>query len=195
MLSKSVEYAIKSLVLINNKPNHINVELISDELNIPKNFTSKILQLLTKKGYIISRKGPGGGFIKDNYKNTIKQLIIDIDGNFRYNRCVINDKECNDISHCPLHDHFKGIRSKILNEFMEISIEEICKNDQNLLNLISIEEVEKLQAHQDDGRYHPYTCCSYDGCQRSPENNWGTLIPTQEQWVCPCGRYKQNYKL
>ena len=61
--------------------------------------------------------------------------------------------------------------------------------------MISKEEVEKLQAHQDDKRYHPYTCCSYDGCQRSPENNWGTLIPTEEEWVCPCGRYKKNYRL
>lgn len=135
MLSKSVEYAVKSLVLINNKSSHINVDLISDELSIPKNFTSKILKLLVKKGYIISRKGPGGGFIKSDYSNTLKQLITDIDGDFTYNRCIINNKECDDISHCPLHDYFKGIRKKILTEFMEISIEEICKNEANLLKL------------------------------------------------------------
>lgn len=125
MLSKSVEYAIKSLVFIYNKENHVNVEMISMELNIPKNFTSKILKILTKKGYIISRKGPGGGFIKNNYSKTIKELVIDIDGNFTYNRCVINEKECDVTNKCPLHEYYKGIKHMIINDFLENTIEKI----------------------------------------------------------------------
>ena len=59
---------------------------------------------------------------------------------------------------------------------------------------ISKEQVQKLQDRQDDTRYHPYTCCSYDGCERDKQPNWGALIPTEDCWVCPCGKYKQEYR-
>jgi hypothetical protein len=39
---------------------------------------------------------------------------------------------------------------------------------------------------------HPYTCCSHDGCNM-PEHDGGNLIPSNEGWTCPCGRYKQDW--
>lgn len=57
----------------------------------------------------------------------------------------------------------------------------------------SEEDIEYLKKYQDNGRFHPYTCCSYNGCVRSDVNNWGTLIPTNNKWVCPCGKYTQDY--
>lgn len=59
---------------------------------------------------------------------------------------------------------------------------------------ISKEQVAKLKKRQEEGFIHPYTCCSHDGCERSTENNWGTLIPTRKGWICPCGKYKQEYR-
>ena len=135
MLTKSVEYAIKSLILIKYQDCRINVEDISSRLGIPKNFTSKILQLLVKKDYISSQKGPGGGFIPNDYTRTIKELIIDVDGDFKYDRCSLGLSECSDINPCPLHDYFKPIKTKILDEFMIVTIEEICKNPNRVLKL------------------------------------------------------------
>ena len=57
----------------------------------------------------------------------------------------------------------------------------------------SKEVVDKLNAYQKEGKFHPYTCCSYNGCKRSEENNWGELIATEDGWICPCGKYKQNW--
>jgi hypothetical protein len=59
---------------------------------------------------------------------------------------------------------------------------------------ISKEQVQKLQDQQDNPRYHPYTCCSYDGCERDKQPNWGALIPIEDCWICPCGKYKQEYR-
>jgi Rrf2 family protein len=135
MLTKSTEYAIKSLILIKYQSSYIGVEEISQRLDTPKNFTAKILQLLTKKGYIDSQKGRGGGFIPKDYTRTIKTLIGDIDGEFRYDRCVLGLSDCSDSNPCPLHDYFKPIKTKILDEFMEVTIEEICKNPNKVLKL------------------------------------------------------------
>lgn len=53
-----------------------SAEEISSKLKIPKEFTSKILQDLTEKGIIISRKGREGGFKLAIDPNQIK--LIDI---------------------------------------------------------------------------------------------------------------------
>lgn len=69
------------------------------------------------------------------------------------------------------------------------------------------EQVIKLQAWQESntqylekapGQFinlpvHPFTCCSHDGCDRLNQPNEGALIPSNDGWVCPCGKYKQNW--
>lgn len=59
---------------------------------------------------------------------------------------------------------------------------------------ISKEQIENLQKRQDNHRYHPYTCCSFDNCERNKQPNYGALIPTEDGWICPCGKYKQDYR-
>jgi len=135
MLSKSVEYAIKSLILIKYQDSSINIESISDRLEIPKNFTAKILQILVKKGYINSRRGPGGGFSVNDYSFTIEDIVNDIDSGFKYDRCVLGLSECSDDNPCPLHENYKPIKNKILKKFMKITIDEICKNPNKVLKL------------------------------------------------------------
>lgn len=67
---------------------------------------------------------------------------------------------------------------------------------------ITEEEVLKLNKQQKDGKFHPYTCCSpreIPECYRrnnigdTYEEREGVLIATSEYWICPCGKYKQNY--
>ncbi len=135
ILSKSVEYALKSLILIKYQSSNINVTDISSKLDIPKSYTSKLLQTLVKKDYISSQKGPGGGFRPNNYTFTIKDLIIDIDGEFKYDRCVMGLSNCSNDNPCPLHEHFRDIKSTILCDFMELTIEKICENPDKVLKL------------------------------------------------------------
>lgn len=58
---------------------------------------------------------------------------------------------------------------------------------------IEKDKVDALNKIQKCVFLHPYTCMSFDGCQRSPDNDWGELVATEEEWVCPCGKYKQSY--
>lgn len=69
---------------------------------------------------------------------------------------------------------------------------------------ITESEVLKLNEQQKNFNYHPYTCCSpkeyQTECYRrnnignSFEEREGILIATSEYWICPCGKYKQQYK-
>lgn len=55
------------------------------------------------------------------------------------------------------------------------------------------EQVEALNTYQQETWGHSFTCCGFDGCRRSKRLDEGELIATNEGWVCPCGKYKQNW--
>jgi hypothetical protein len=54
------------------------------------------------------------------------------------------------------------------------------------------DEVESLKMYQNHLEAHPFTCGSF-ACDRSTRPDAGKLIPSEEGWVCPCGKYKQNW--
>jgi Rrf2 family protein len=135
MFSKSVEYALKSLIIIDQSDENINSDMISTKLDIPKNFTSKILQILSKKDYISSKKGINGGFTRLNYEKTIKELIIDIDGKFTHDKCALGLGSCSDENACPLHNVYKPIKEEILNTLMNKRIKDVCKDPNKVLKI------------------------------------------------------------
>lgn len=58
--------------------------------------------------------------------------------------------------------------------------------------------VDILNEHQQDGMYHPYTCNrGFPECEVNVEpRDWskdGVLIATETGWVCPCGKYRQDW--
>lgn len=57
---------------------------------------------------------------------------------------------------------------------------------------VSKETLDKLNAHQNAGKYHPLTCMSFKGCDRM-KHNGGILVATESGWVCPCGKYTQEF--
>ena len=66
----------------------------------------------------------------------------------------------------------------------------------------SQEQVDKLNQFQKTGKFHPFTCCSPEyipECKRALnqgetyEEREGILIAKTEGFICPCGKYKQNW--
>lgn len=62
----------------------------------------------------------------------------------------------------------------------------------------SEEQIKKLNDYQKSGRFHPLTCdrkakeCEVRSDPRDFSKD-GVLIATKEGWVCPCGKYKQDW--
>lgn len=59
------------------------------------------------------------------------------------------------------------------------------------------EQVKTLNEYQKCGMMHPFTCCSPEDipeCLRTKGGpHEGLLVATTEGWVCPCGKYKQDW--
>ena len=68
MFSKTCEYAIRAMIFIAKRSKSgekTGIKEISNEIASPESFIAKILQELSRKGLVLSAKGPNGGFFLD----------------------------------------------------------------------------------------------------------------------------------
>lgn len=117
--SKKCEYGLQAILFLAVlDENYIcSSEEISNKLNIPKEFTSKILQSLTENGLVESRKGKAGGFKLAKKTSEIKlfDIVEAIDGIDIFNNCVMGFTNCTKDKKCLLHDEWQEIIDKAYN--------------------------------------------------------------------------------
>ncbi len=128
MFSKSCEYGIRAVIFIGEKSRQhitVNVKEISQEAEVPEQYLAKILQQLSKQKIISSVKGPRGGFYINEVQKGLKliELVRSIDGDSLFNGCGLGLKECSEVTPCPLHKHFKKIRTNLKTMLENTSIE------------------------------------------------------------------------
>ncbi|MFD2907912.1 RrF2 family transcriptional regulator [Flavobacterium ardleyense] len=119
MFSKACEYGIKASIYIAEQSQldrKVGLKEVSDAIESPAAYTSKILQLLSRRAIIKSDKGPTGGFSmdKNDFDNIKLCTIVEaIDGNDIYIGCGLGLSNCNERQPCPLHNQFKSIRNEL----------------------------------------------------------------------------------
>ena len=132
LYSKTAQYSIQAMLFIaaNYTEKNILVRDIAKDLKLPASFLSKILQTLSRFGFLNSVKGPRGGFsISEKGANaSIAQIVEVIDGPMDFDMCIAGFSPCNSEHACPLHDDWKLIREDIKDlvtkkNLMKLSIE------------------------------------------------------------------------
>jgi Rrf2 family protein len=118
MFSKTCEYAIRALIYIAQKSKDgrkIGIKDIASGIDSSEYFIAKILQDLSRKGFVQSAKGPNGGFYmeENNLKSSVADIVKEVDGNRLFSRCGLGLKECSEQHPCPIHNEFKDIRQGI----------------------------------------------------------------------------------
>lgn len=118
MFSKTCEYAIRALIYVGQKSrdgSRIGIKEIASGIDSPEYFIAKILQDLSRNGFVQSAKGPNGGFYMDenNLKLSVADIVREIDGDKLFSGCGLGLKECSENHPCPIHNDFKHIRSNI----------------------------------------------------------------------------------
>jgi Rrf2 family iron-sulfur cluster assembly transcriptional regulator len=129
--SRSAEYAIRAFVHLAQVPDgkYEMVKQIAADEEIPAHFLAKILQQLARKGLLRSSKGPTGGFSLRVPSDEIRLLDIveALDGLGEYEKCASGLAECSDDVACPMHDSWKGLRSRIMDYLGRNTISDLAK--------------------------------------------------------------------
>jgi Rrf2 family protein len=134
MFSKACEYSIRATIFIATctlKGRRTNLKEISEEIESPVAFTAKLLQQLNHHNIVKSVKGVYGGFeIEQSKLETLKlsEVVDVIDGDAIYTRCGLGLKTCSPDNPCPLHSHFKSIRSDLKEMLETTGIENLSRD-------------------------------------------------------------------
>lgn len=127
-LSKKSEYAILALqYLAKNNNRTISAKEISEKLNIPYDFLSKILQQLLKKRFLKSIQGNLGGYVLKSppQKINLYDVIKAVEGKRGLVECLDkNKKNCGRAKDCSIQDNMKDININIQEMFKNITIKD-----------------------------------------------------------------------
>jgi Rrf2 family protein len=131
-ISKSVEYSILALKYIadNEENEGISSRKISDELNIPYDLLSKLLQRLVKQGIIKSKQGKYGGYnmLISSDKLTVLNIIHAVDENIQLTNCTFEGADfdnCSRLEDCCIRSPFWNLQERINQIFDEITLKEL----------------------------------------------------------------------
>jgi Rrf2 family protein len=125
-ISEATSIAIHSLSLIAKIEKSINATQIAEFTGFSKNHLSKVLQLLVKQGYLVSSRGPKGGFTLAKEAKEISLLDIYelIEGKFSDAYCLEHSPIC-PFQDCIYGDIIQEISEFFIKSFSKRSIEDI----------------------------------------------------------------------
>ncbi len=136
MLSKTCEYALRAMIYLaqhSKDGNMVNIKEISENIDSPELFIGKILQGLSKKGFLQSSKGRYGGFYvnEENAKASLADIIIAIDGDKIFKGCGVGLNYCSEKNPCPIHHEYKHTRRQLYNIFKKVNLNQFKSGLQN----------------------------------------------------------------
>jgi Rrf2 family transcriptional regulator, nitric oxide-sensitive transcriptional repressor len=104
MFSQTVEYALRAMMYLAEHPDApASSERISDAMQVPKPYLSKILRDLVVADLVNSARGPTGGFAlaRPAAKVTVLEVVNAVDPIKRITACPLGRPD--HVKLCPLH--------------------------------------------------------------------------------------------
>lgn len=130
MLSNTCKYGIRSVVYLSvysSNAKKIGIKEISEALEIPSPFLSKIMQTLVRKKILNSIKGPHGGFslARPAEDISIMDIVEIIDGRDIFEICLVRTTPCSDEEPCGIHDKITALRNEMRETFINQTIDDL----------------------------------------------------------------------
>lgn len=127
ILSTTSQYAIKVLIYMAQDTSKLySVRELSNILEIPYKYLSKIMTNLSKKELILAIQGRYGGFKISKQKEDIKlKDILKALEDESFKECVLGGKPCDKVNKCELHDSWSNSKKTILKSFLDVSLGEL----------------------------------------------------------------------
>ena len=115
-LSEAASIALHGVILVAREERGMNVARIAELTSTSKHHVAKVMQRLVKSGYLISHRGPRGGFELKKKPREINFLEIyeTIEGAIEINTCPMNKPVC-PFEKCIMNN----ITSKMSKEFKD----------------------------------------------------------------------------
>jgi Rrf2 family protein len=147
-LTMTGEYSVRAMLHLAAKPSGAVVPIgeISKQWDIPEEFLRKIVQLLSKSGLILSRRGAGGGIelARPAAEISLLEVIEAAEGKLALNKCLIAVGACPRDAWCAVHQVWSEVQQEM---------EEILRS-KSLAELVAQSAVRRQQLRQNKSSFH-----------------------------------------
>jgi Rrf2 family protein len=129
MLSQTSEYALRAVIYLARIPpgKLTSAEVIAEALGAPRNYLSKTLNTLAKRGFLTSTRGPAGGFRLNVQAHmlTLAEVIRAIDEPRTGRMCLIGGRACDHRHPCPVHFRWKDVTTEMWSPLTNTTIADL----------------------------------------------------------------------
>ncbi|MDY5963524.1 MAG: Rrf2 family transcriptional regulator [Peptostreptococcus porci] len=128
-LNKTTDYAVRILVFLGRKSDFVSSDEISRATSISKNYTIKILRILTSEEIVKMKRGIKGGFLLNKPPSEINlyEIFVAMERTIKINQCLDNEESCNlyenDI--CPVRNFYLILQQEFEEKLKSMTIEKL----------------------------------------------------------------------
>jgi len=147
MFSNTVEYALRAIVhLAYEAPEARTTAQIAEATLVPKDYLSKILQGLAKKGIVQTQRGVGGGvsLARPPEELTILDVVNAVEPIERIRTCPLG-LSSHGVRLCPLHKRMDAALAAVETAFKNTTLAEVLEEPSDSVPLCEGPQVVKLK--------------------------------------------------
>jgi Rrf2 family protein len=130
-VTRKMDYGLRLLLELGCRPTErLTSETLSTAIDVPRQFTLKIAQTLTKAGLIKAQRGVGGGIqlAKPAETITLFEIFSVADTPRALNECLVDASACKRSRFCATHNLLRGIQSRLDNDLKRITLAQLVNN-------------------------------------------------------------------
>lgn len=136
MLSKTAEYALRTIALLGSEPGQSeSADTLCERTKVPRRYLHKVLQDLVRANLVQSRSGPGGGYSLSLAADeiTILDVVNAVAPLERIRHCPLGLPAHTQL--CPLHQELDQAYAATEQAFARVTIGEILRSDSKMIPL------------------------------------------------------------
>ena len=129
MLSQAVGYAATALGCIAARGGEpVLIRTAAGLCNVPQAYLAKIINRLSRKRFVRTRRGQAGGvtLARPEQEITLFDLCLALDDPIVEPRCVLGQSRCSDDRACPAHEFCKTSRHELVAFLRRTTIADIA---------------------------------------------------------------------
>src|SRR5947207_8458436 len=134
-LSKKADYALMAMKHLATDAPHgtASAREIAERYNIPLELLAKVLQQLTRCGFLVSHMGIHGGYhlARSTTAISVADIIEAIDGPLAITACGPADERCEQFSKCNVRDPLWRVKDRIVGVVQTVSLSEMARGDED----------------------------------------------------------------
>lgn len=131
MLSNTSEYALRALLELASTGDEgpVPVDTLSERLDVPRNYLSKILHQLARAEILTSTRGPHGGFelARAPERTSIGSVVevFEPDRVQGRRKCLLGRPKCSDADPCAAHEQWAEVSEHVRTFFRTTTLADL----------------------------------------------------------------------